>query len=141
MQVISKDMALGVGINAPFGLETHWQTGTFPVFSGPVAAFEPARSRLKMFNFNPNLSYNVNDNLSLASGLDIYKVIDATLDTQGVKISGNGESIGWNTALMYVVDRWSFGLAFGSIRDIGYLPGIQISAVYDYSHHIHGSIL
>lgn len=118
MSPVTDSLTLGVGVNAPFGLETKWKEGTFPEFAGPLAPLEPTKSRLEMFNLNPNLSYRINEHASLAAGLDYYKVRDATSDTQGIGLSGDGDDLGWNAAFMYVLDRWSFGLSYLSAVEV-----------------------
>lgn len=114
MGTVADNWTLGLGINTPFGLETNWSAGTFPEFSGALAPFEPTKSRLEMLNLNPNISYRINTNASLAVGLDYYMVTEAITNTQGVDLSGDGDDLGWNAALMYVLDRWSFGLSYQS---------------------------
>jgi long-chain fatty acid transport protein len=112
MSPVSDRWTLGLAVNAPFGLETNWQEGTFPAFAGPLAPLEPSKSRLEMFNLNPNIAYRINEHASIAVGLDYYWVKDATSDTQGVRLSGDGDDLGWNAALLYVFDRWSFGVSY-----------------------------
>ncbi len=68
-------------INAPFGLETNYPDETFPTFMGAADALEPELSRIKMLNFNPNLSYKIDENRSVAFGLDYYEVIDLSFNT------------------------------------------------------------
>jgi long-chain fatty acid transport protein len=114
MSPVTDSWTLGLAVNAPFGLEPNWKEGTFPEFTGPLAALEPGKTRLEMFNLNPNLSFRFNERVSFAAGLDYYRVRDATSDTQGVRLSGDGDDLGWNTALMLVFDRWSFGLSYQS---------------------------
>ena len=87
--------AFALLINAPFGLETSWPDNTFPGFAG-VDALEPAMSKIKMLNFNPNLSYKIDSSSSFSFGLDFYDVRDLRLNTQAVKISGTGTGLGWN---------------------------------------------
>ena len=111
-------LTLGVGINAPFGLETNWDAGTFPEFAGPLTPLEPTKTRLEMFNLNPNMSYRINERASVAVGLDYYRVRDATSDTQGIGLSGDGDDLGWNAAFMYVVNRWSFGVSYLSAVEV-----------------------
>lgn len=117
MNPITTKWAVGLGINTPFGLETNWRKGTFPAFSGPLAPLEPSRTRLEMFNVSPNFSYRINEHVSVAAGLDYYTVRDATSDSQGVQLSGDGNAFGWNAAFMYVKDRWSTGLSYQSHVD------------------------
>jgi len=92
----------------------YWKEDTFPAFAGPLAPLEPAKTRLEMFNLNPNIAYRVSERASFATGLDYYRVRDATSDTQGVRLSGDGDDLGWNAAWMYVLDQWSFGLSYQS---------------------------
>ena len=118
MTPVTDSWTVGVGVNAPFGLETNWQEGTFPAFAGPLAPLEPTKTRLEMFNLNPNISYQLNEHASFAAGLDYYRVREATSDTQGVRLSGDGDDLGWNAAFMYELDRWSFGLSYLSAVEV-----------------------
>lgn len=111
----------GVAFNAPFGLETNWRAGTFPGFAAAgVAALEPSRSNIEMFNINPNVSYLVTGGkrdgieLSVAAGLDYYRVREAQLDSQGVGLTGDGDGVGWNVAAMARYGVWSFGVSHRS---------------------------
>lgn len=118
MNPVTDSLSLGVGINASFGLETNWKEGTFPEFAGALASLEPTTSRLEMFNLNPNIAYRINEYTSIAVGLDYYRVRDATSDTQGIYLSGDGSDLGWNAAFMYVLNRWSFGLSYQSAVEV-----------------------
>lgn len=100
-------------INAPFGLETSWPDNTFPGFAG-VDAFEPAMSKIEMLNFNPNLSYRIDENSSVSFGLDIYDVRDLRLDTQAVKINGTGSGTGWNIGYIRKFGRLTLGGSYRS---------------------------
>ncbi|MCB2261739.1 MAG: outer membrane protein transport protein, partial [Candidatus Thiosymbion ectosymbiont of Robbea hypermnestra] len=72
---------LGIGLSAPFGLETRWKLGTFPKLSGsfqvptglpaPLPAAisvpsgaHPTSSALELVALTPTLAYKVNDDLS-----------------------------------------------------------------------------
>ena len=112
MSAVTDNWSLGLGINTPFGLETNWLVGTFPEFTGPLTPFEPTKSRLEMFNLNPNIAYKINEHASFAVGMDYYRIIEATTDTQGIGLSGDGDQVGWNAAFMYVLNRWSFGASY-----------------------------
>lgn len=114
MSAVTDNWSLGLGINTPFGLETNWSIGTFPEFAGPLALFEPTTSRLEMVNLNPNIAYKIDERSSFAVGIDYYRINKATIDTQGISISGDGDDIGWNVAFMYVLNKWSFGASYQS---------------------------
>jgi long-chain fatty acid transport protein len=110
-------VSFGIGINAPFGLETGWSADTFPSFAalGPAAAAAaPAVSRIEMLNINPNIAYKINNTTSFAVGIDYYDLRDLMLNTQGAKIEGTGGDFGWNIGFTKKFDKWNFGLSYRS---------------------------
>ncbi|MFN2202624.1 MAG: OmpP1/FadL family transporter [Caldilineaceae bacterium] len=109
---VSERVAFGVNVVVPFGLETNWRNATFPAFSGPLAAFEPTKTALEMLNINPNVSYRLSENFSVAIGMDYYYVPDATSNSQGALLSGDGDSLTWNVALLYSLGSWTLGLSY-----------------------------
>jgi len=114
---INDDWSWGVGINAPFGLETKWEAGTFGTFAlggAAVAALEPEHSKIKMLNINPNVAYQIDPNTSVAFGIDNYRVLDLIFNTQAIKISGDGQDYGWNIGLLHARNNWSLGLSYRS---------------------------
>jgi long-chain fatty acid transport protein len=111
---LTTDWRAGLNVSAPFGLETNWGPGTFPAFSGPFAPLEPSKTKLEMFNINPNIAYSLADNFSIAAGFDYYEVRDAVSDTQAIGVSGDGADTGWNVAALYVLENWGFGLSYRS---------------------------
>ena len=103
-------LSAGVALNAPFGQETNWRAGSFPGFAAIGAAgAEPARSRIEMFNVNPNLSYRITRDLSVAAGLLYYDVRKAQLDTQGAGLTGEGTGLGWNAAALARLGNFGLG--------------------------------
>ena len=77
---LSDRWRLGLGVNAPFGLETRWAYGTFPELSQSVTrgsvtiptGNHPTTSTLEVLDFVPSAAYRVSDNLSLGLGLDLF---------------------------------------------------------------------
>ena len=88
-----------------------------PLPVGPIesrkATIPPAASS-KIVAFTPTLAYRVNDDLSLAAGLDYYAHREAKLNGQLAKIDGDGDALGWNVSLLYRRDAWSLGASFHS---------------------------
>jgi len=117
---VDTQLTYGVSLSAPFGLETKWKQGTFPSFSvsPPLTALEPKLSRIKMINLNPNIAYKLQDNASLAFGVDYYYVDETALNTQAVEMGGDGSGWGWNIAALYALDAWSFGLSYRSSVEV-----------------------
>ena len=111
---INNDWSWGVGVNAPFGLETKWKDETFAAFAGATDSFEPEHSKLKMLNINPNVAYQLNANTSIAFGIDNYHVLKLIFNTQALNINGSGDDYGWNLGLLHAQNNWSLGLSYRS---------------------------
>ncbi len=116
----------GVGVNAPFGLETQWKPGTFPIFASvattlgnpAIAGLEPEHSRIEMLNVNPNVTYQLG-NTSIALGIDNYQIRRLIFNTQSVSITGSGQDHGWNIGLLHAQNNWSVGLSYRSSVKVG----------------------
>jgi long-chain fatty acid transport protein len=61
---ISKDAKFGLGVNAPFGLETDYEDEW-------VGRYHALNSNLRTINVNPSLAYRLNEQWSIGAGLDI----------------------------------------------------------------------
>jgi len=70
-QKIGDRMAWGIGINAPFGLETDYE-------SGWVGRYYALNSDIVTININPSFAFKITEQFSLGIGID-YQDIDATL--------------------------------------------------------------
>ncbi len=95
-------VAIGVGINNPFGLATNWSK-TSP--TRYVATY----SSIVTTEFNPNIAYKLNDDLSAAFGI-AYIHLRATLEKttflgppgdHNFRLSGDGDGWGANAAIKY----------------------------------------
>ncbi|WP_295441715.1 outer membrane protein transport protein [uncultured Thiodictyon sp.] len=125
---IKDQWRLGLGVTTPFGLETRWTYGTFPALSQsatiPVpgtrstvtvpSGNHPTASKLEILDVAPTGAYRVNDNLSLAVGMDIYWARSARLDSNMGQMSGDGTGYGFNLGALYRVNALSLGLSFHS---------------------------
>ncbi len=114
MGQINPDLTWGVGVTAPFGLQTKWAPGTFSAFAGGVAGLQPTFSKIEMLNFNPNIAYKIGGNFSVAVGVDYYLVNDLNLNTVSADIHGDGDGWGYNLAALYTVGSWSIGASYRS---------------------------
>jgi long-chain fatty acid transport protein len=118
---------VGLGISAPFGLETRWGTGTFQPLTGtttlpngvevPVSP-QPTQSKLETLNIAPTFSYRVNDYLSVSAGADFYWLKTAQLNSSLTDLSGDGTGWGFNLSALYRQDRWSLGANFHSAATV-----------------------
>lgn len=108
---LSKDWSVGFGVQAPFGLETKWPDNTFPGFLG-VDSLDTELSRIKMVSYNPNLAVKLDNNTSIAFGINYYDVQELFFNTQAVTIQGSGNGLGWNAALQSHHGPLSIGLSY-----------------------------
>ncbi len=105
-------VALGLGVNSPFGLSTEWSP--FSKTSNLATL-----SKVTTANLNPNVAYKMNNGLSLALGLD-YIRLNATLDrtiAPGVllRLNGDGDGLGANVAVKFrATDQLDLGLSYRS---------------------------
>jgi long-chain fatty acid transport protein len=121
----------GIGINAPFGLETRWETGTFPRLTGSTPLTlppgltlpipngpQPTSSKLEVVTLVPTATYKVNEDFSVSAGLDYYKARSARLDSSLTSLTGDGDGWGWNASLLYRHDAWSLGINYHSAATV-----------------------
>ncbi len=123
---INDQWRAGLGVNAPFGLETRWQIGTFPklsqtaTFPTPLGSVtvptgnHPTQSKLQVLDFVPTAAYRVTDHTSIGAGLDIYWAKTANLDSNVGRLAGDGTGLGFNLSALYQRDALSVGAAFRS---------------------------
>src|SRR5262245_8795066 len=76
---INPSFAFGFGIGVPFGLETEWENGW-------LGRYQALRSKIETLNINPAISWKINNQFSVAVGVD-YQKIKATF-TQNANYSG-----------------------------------------------------
>jgi len=95
-------LSLGLGVNAPFGLRTSYD-------SNWIGRYQALDSEVKTVNINPAFAFKINDVISIGAGLN-YQTIDATL-TRAVnfgpggegsaKVSGDASAWGWNVGALF----------------------------------------
>ncbi len=116
---IGGKMAVGLGINSPFGLETDYGNNW-------VGRYHAIKSNMLTININPTIAYKVTDQLSLGAGINIQYIkaeltnaIDfGTMDALGLfrpitigltpqgadgfaKIKGDSWGLGFNLGALY----------------------------------------
>ncbi len=110
---LTPQVAVGLAVNAPFGLSTNW--------SGEWAGmFQAIKSRVDTLNINPVASYKVNDYLSFGAGVS-YQRLRATL-TNGVSPLAPGAQGRLDGS------DWSWGWNIGALLDLG--QGTRIGATF-----------
>ena len=119
----SPAIRLGLGINAPFGLKTDFD-------SDWMGRFQADKSELKTININPSLSFRVNDQLSLGFGVsamraeaELTRTVNLVAAESAVKIEGDDWGLGYNLgAILQATQDTRIGIAYRS-RVIQHLDG------------------
>ncbi len=118
---VNSALRVGLGINAPFGLQTEYDANW-------IGRFQAVKSKIETINLNPSVSYQVNDNLSIGAGVSYqritgdltsavnYSLLAASVgvvlpaNTEGIStISGNDSAWGYNLGAMFNVNPQTRG--------------------------------
>lgn len=108
------DFGWSLNVDAPYGLQTFWPAGTFPRLAGPLTAAHPEESKVVLARINPNVSYKVTPELSVALGADHYAIKRVVFNSQTTQIKGDGEKTGWALSALYAAGPLSIGAAYRS---------------------------
>ncbi|MCL2886798.1 MAG: outer membrane protein transport protein [Betaproteobacteria bacterium] len=92
---LNSDLALGIGITRPFGLDLDYDDG----WLGQVQA---QRSQISTVNYNPAIAYRVNERVALGFGLN-YQTIDLDFSRAGQRLKGDDGSWGWNAGALFTL--------------------------------------
>ncbi|MEO8331829.1 MAG: outer membrane protein transport protein [Gallionella sp.] len=136
---LSPQTRVGLGINAPFGLQTEYDADW-------IGRFQAMKSKLQTINLNPAVSYDVNETVSFGAGLNYQRItgdltsavnyaaaafgavgggatgvavanaVIAAGEGEGVStISGNDSAWGYNLGLLFKLSpQTRVGLAYRS---------------------------
>lgn len=113
---MTKDLYLGLGIGAPFGMRTEYNDKW-------VGAAQSTYFDIKTYNINPSVAYRVNDVVSIGGGLnwqrveaDYRRLVNVTTgSTSPLKLTLEDDSWGWNIgALFKLTPDTKLGLSYRS---------------------------
>lgn len=103
---LSKDLYVGVGFGAPFGLVTEYDN---PWLGGAQAI----KFDIKTYNINPSVAYRINDKVSVGGGLNYQRmeaeyvrlatVTSAALAATRVTLDAGNNAWGWNVGALFTL--------------------------------------
>jgi len=118
-KALTKDIYVGLGIGAPFGLETKYDNPWY-------GAAQSVKFKIETVNINPSIAWRAADWVSLGAGANWQKldatyervvgVASAGLAASNAKLKLNGEAWGWNVgALFHVGPVTKIGVSYRSV--------------------------
>jgi long-chain fatty acid transport protein len=133
MPLENKDMAIGLGITAPFGLSVDWDEASSAFAPGGVLRYTaPHYDELKTINFNPTVAFKLSEALSIGVGLDVMWS-ELTLKQYypwalwggagdgNLKGEGEGFGVGGNIGLTWkITERQTIAVAYRSQMNVDY---------------------
>lgn len=152
---LTESWAIGIAVNAPFGLETEWPAGTFPEAPSDPAGYPdqatiPTKSNLEIVAFSPSLSYKISDDVSFAGGVDIYWMREVIFNgdrnddpdpNPAADLKGDGRGIGLNLGLMVKQGNWTFGGSYHSEANIPVEGTVSLPALPSFfSSNVHADL-
>ena len=118
---LTKDLYVGVGVGAPFGLITEYD-------SDWVGRFQATKFDIQTVNVNPSIAYRLNDKVSLGFGVNWQKM-DAVYERQAatpnavtqatrIKLDVDDDAWGWNVGALFDVSPTTrIGLSYRSTME------------------------
>ena len=108
---LTPDVHLGIGMSAPFGLKTEYD-------SGWIGSNHAVKSELKTINLNPSIAWKASPSLSLGAGLSLQYVKATLTNTSPAGLATvKGDDYGWGFnlgALWQINPATRIGLAYRS---------------------------
>lgn len=120
-------LSFGLGVNAPFGLATDYD-------SGWVGRYHALESDVLTININPSLAYKINDNLSIGAGLDLQYIkakLSNAIDFGTLDAVGAFKALGLPAGSLKLIPQASDGLARLEGDDWGI--GYNIGLLYEFN--------
>lgn len=126
IQPINSEWTFSFSVTGPYGMATHWNEdswiGTpahYPPTANMAMGVYPTDCFIANIYLNPTIAYKVNDQLSIAVGLNLVGgMVNATkknMNGDSLKAETTGLGWGWNISAFYKLnEEWSFGAKYQS---------------------------
>lgn len=103
---VNKDLYLGIGVGAPFGMKTEYNNPW-------VGAAQSTKFDIKTYNINPSIAYRVNEAVSLGAGVNLQRfsadytkqvaVVSLPAAQSTEKLTLDGDGLGWNVGGLFTL--------------------------------------
>jgi long-chain fatty acid transport protein len=133
---LNKDLYVGVGVGAPFGLKTEYNNPW-------VGAAQATMFDVKTYNINPSIAYRVNDKISLGMGLN-WQRVEAEYKRQVAVVPLLGGAIPASVAaaspLKLTLDDDAWGWNAGALFTLSPSTKVGVSYRSAIQYHTSGKI-
>ncbi len=125
---LNKDLYVGVGVGAPFGLKTEYDNSW-------IGAAQATMFEVKTYNINPSIAYRLNDKVSLGAGLN-WQRVEATYKRQATTILGGGST----TPIKLTLDDDAWGWNVGALFSVSPSTKVGVSYRSAIQYHTEGTL-
>ncbi|MBT3066523.1 OmpP1/FadL family transporter [Rhodoferax sp. U11-2br] len=128
---LNKDLYVGVGMGAPFGMKTE--------YANPwVGAAQATMFDVKTYNINPSVAYRVNDQVSLGAGVSWQRLtadytrqvaVNTTTNVNSpLALDLQGDAWGWNVGALFTVSpETKIGVSYRSATSYDLTGNINVT--------------
>lgn len=127
---ITRDLYFGLGVGAPFGLKTQYNSNTW------MGAFQSVKFDIQTLNINPSLAYKINDAWSVGLGVNYQKFKAEYVARTLVGPIAAGPTFTSGMATYHLDDAawgWNAGLTFQPEKDTRIGVSYRSTMKYDLS--------
>jgi long-chain fatty acid transport protein len=136
---LSEQWAIGLGINAPFGLATKYDDGW-------VGRYHAIESELRTVNINPSIAFKVNDMLSLGLGISAQYIeavkLSNAIDFGSIgalnRVPGFGPTLN-DGDVNLEGDDWSWGYNIGALLNLSPQTRLGVHYRSKIEHDLEGT--
>lgn len=133
---LNKDLYVGVGMGAPFGLKTEYDNPW-------IGAAQSTMFDVKTYNINPSVAYRVNDKVSVGAGLN-WQRVEADYHRQvgvaGPVVGGVNTNVYPNSPLKLDLKDDSWGWNVGALFTLSPETKVGVSYRSTVTYDVTGSI-
>ena len=124
---LTKDLYVGLGVGAPFGLKTHYDDRW-------VGAAQSREFDVKTYNLNPSVAYRINDFVSVGGGLNWQRLEATYKRATAINLAGS------QSPLTLTLDDNSWGWNIGALFTLTPKTKVGVSYRSEVKYHTNGKI-
>lgn len=134
---VTKDISVGLGLGAPFGLKSEYSPDW-------VGSAQSIKFDVKTININPSISWKVNELVSLGAGVS-YQKLDVEYVRRAVAQSSNplvvpANGYPSNQFVTLKADDWAWGWNVGALFNLSPTTKLGVSYRSQVKHEVEGSL-